>query len=124
MSLANLARVHLTLGETDAARRALGEATRIAQRLGYQLLMSYALGAAAELASRDGEPALAARLIGASAASFEAISMPVPDAEADEQEHTLAAIRPVLGAETDGLIMEGRTARADEMIAEALQLTR
>jgi predicted ATPase len=124
VSLANLARVHLTLGETGAARGALGEAMEIAQRIGYQLLMSYALGAAAELASRDGEPALAARLIGASAASFEAIAMPLPDAEADEQEHTLAAIRPVLGAEIDGLIMEGRTARADEMIAEALELTR
>jgi hypothetical protein len=30
----------------------------------------------------------------------------------------------VLGAEIDGLIMEGRAARADEMIAEALELTR
>jgi non-specific serine/threonine protein kinase len=124
VSLANLARVHLTLGETDAARRALGEAMRIAQRLGYQLLMSYALGAAAELASRDGEPACAARLIGASAASFEAIAMPLPDAEADEQKLTLASIRPLLGTETDGLIMEGRMAPADEMIAEARELTR
>jgi hypothetical protein len=97
---------------------------RIAQRLGYQLLMSYALGAAAELASRDGEPACAARLIGASAASFEAIAMPLPDAEADEQKLTLASIRPLLGTETDGLIMEGRMAPADEMIAEARELTR
>ena len=97
---------------------------QIAKRLGYHLLMSYALGAAAEIAARDGEPALAARLIGASAAAFEAIAMALPDAEADEQELTLAAIRPLLGAETDGLILEGRTARADEMIAEALELTR
>jgi predicted ATPase/DNA-binding winged helix-turn-helix (wHTH) protein len=124
VSLANLARVHLTLGETAAARRALGEAMQIAQRLGYQLLMSYALGAAAEIASREGEPARAARLIGASAASFAAIAMSVPHAEADEQAHTLAAIRPVLGQETDALIAQGGTAPADEMIAEALQLTR
>jgi hypothetical protein len=79
---------------------------------------------AAELALRDGEPARAARPVGASGASFEAIAVPLPDAKADEQERTLAAIRPVLGQETDGLIAQGNSAPAGEMIAEALDLTR
>jgi hypothetical protein len=50
--------------------------------------------------------------------------MELPAAEADDQKLTLAAIRPLLGAKTDELILEGRTARADEMVAEALELTR
>jgi len=124
VSLANLGRVHLTLGEDDEARRALGESIGIAQRLGYQLLLAYTLGAAAELAARAGEPARAARLIGASTALFDAIGMPMPDAERDEQDHTLAAIRPLLGPDVDGLIEEGRSAPIDEIVADALQLTR
>ncbi|TMF83740.1 MAG: tetratricopeptide repeat protein [Chloroflexi bacterium] len=124
VSLANLARVQLTLGDDSAARLALGEAMGIAQRIGYQLLLAYGLGAAAELAARDGEPARAARLIGASRGLFEAIAMPFPDAEADEQERTLAAIRPPLGSECDELVTQGRIAAVDEMIADALELTR
>ena len=124
VSLANLARVQLTLGDDSAARLALGEAMGIAQRIGYQLLLAYGLGAAAELAARDGEPARAARLIGASRGLFEAIAMPFPEAEADEQERTLAAIRPALGSECDELVAHGRIAADDEMIADALQLTR
>src|SRR5438270_797966 len=124
VSLANLARVQLTLGDDSAARPALGEAMGIAQRIGYQLLLAYGLGAAAELAARDGEPARAARLIGASRGLFEAIAMPFPDAEADEQERTLAAIRPALGSECDELVAHGRIAADDEMIADARELTR
>ena len=50
--------------------------------------------------------------------------MPFPDAEADEQERTLAAIRPALGSECDELVAHGRIAADDEMIADALELTR
>jgi hypothetical protein len=63
-------------------------------------------------------------LIGASAALFEAISMPMPDVERDEQGRTLAAIRPVLGDEAEELIAQGRSTPLDEMVAEALELTR
>jgi predicted ATPase/DNA-binding SARP family transcriptional activator len=124
VSLANLARVHLGRGEVADARVTLAESMEIAKRLGYQLLLAYTLGAAAELAAREGRPAGAARLIGASAALFEAISMPMPDVERDEQGRTLAAIRPVLGDEAEELIAQGRSTPLDEMVAEALELTR
>jgi predicted ATPase len=124
VSLANLARVHLGRGEVADARVTLAESMEIAKRLGYQLLLAYTLGAAAELAAREGRPAGAARLIGASAALFEAISMPMPDVEKDEQGRTLAAIRPVLGDEAEELIAQGRSTPLDEMVAEALELTR
>jgi predicted ATPase/DNA-binding SARP family transcriptional activator len=124
VSLANLARVHLGRGEVADARVTLAESMEIARRLGYQLLLAYTLGAAAELAARDGRPAGAARLLGASAALFEAIAMPMPDVERDEQARTLAAIRPALGDEAEELVAHGRSTPLDEMVAEALELTR
>jgi hypothetical protein len=50
--------------------------------------------------------------------------MPMPDVERDEQARTLAAIRPALGDEAEELIAHGRSTPLDEMVAEALELTR
>ena len=115
VSLANLARVRLALGENEAARPLLRESIEIGLRIGYQLLLAYLLGAVAEIAARDGEHVEAARLLGASEALFESMGMPMPRAEADEQERTRASFPADLAAHE----AEGRTAELDEMIRKA-----
>lgn len=125
VSLANLARVDLTLDDIESARVHLGESLEIGRRLGYQLLLAYGVGAAAEIAARDGEHASACRLVGASAAHFKRIGMPVPGEELAEHQTTLARVRAALGdAEIAAHISAGGSARFDDLLDEAQTFTR
>jgi predicted ATPase/DNA-binding SARP family transcriptional activator len=121
----NLTRVLLNLHDDERARETLREALEAAQRISYQMLLSYAVGAAAELAARAGDCETAARLIGAGVAAFQTIGMPLPAEEAVEHERTLAAIEPALGrARIAELVAEGGRAPFEEMVERALQVTR
>ena len=65
------------------------------------------------------------RLLAAAAALFESMGMPVPAEEAAEHERTLARIRETFAAQQiDDWAREGRDAPLDDMIADALELTR
>jgi predicted ATPase/DNA-binding SARP family transcriptional activator len=123
VSLANLGRVELALGNDEEACTALRESLEIATQLEYRMLIAYLLGAAGEVARRRslGEPAV--RLVGAARAAFERLGMPVPEDEHDEHEATLAPLRAELGGEAvAALLHAGATEPVETMVAEASRL--
>ena len=124
VSLANLGRVRLALGDDNGARAALHEFFELGLRLEYRMLLAYLLSAAAELARRGGAPEDSAGLVGAGAALFEAIGMAIPQEEIDEHERTLTPLREPLGDDAVArLVAEGREAPVDGMIERALEFT-
>ena len=123
VSLASLAPVLLELDRVEEARTALAEALALGVELEHNLLLAHGLGAAAALARRDGQPEHAVRLVGASRASFEAIGMPLPDAESRLHEQTLAAARAALGGATvEALLTAGHETDMQRAVQDARRI--
>jgi predicted ATPase/DNA-binding SARP family transcriptional activator len=124
VSLANLARVLLAVGQRDEARAALYEATELASRIGYQLVLAHTLSCAAELAADD-DPETAARLLGASVGLFSAIGIPIPDDELREHDRTRERLTAALGEDAFAALVEaGSAAPSEAMIEESLAVAR
>jgi predicted ATPase/DNA-binding SARP family transcriptional activator len=122
VSVLNLGRWTLGLGETDAARAYLAEALELGRRLGYREVIGYGLGNAAEIALRSGDPETSARLLGAYDAVFEATGVARAADELDRREQLLAEVGERLGRErTEELLAAGSALPPETAVAEALR---
>jgi hypothetical protein len=124
VSLANIARVRLAVGDDAGAARDLHEALSIGRRLKYRMVLAHALGAAGEIAARAGEADRATRLIGAARQAFEGLRMPLPAEEAEEHARTLALISAAIAQDRiEGLLREGAAISFDDAVEDALAVT-
>jgi tetratricopeptide (TPR) repeat protein len=120
VSLHNLARTRLALGQLDEARDLLGECVELATAIGYNEVIAHALAAAAELALRAGRLETAARLLGGSEALFDEIGAQMQGDEEEARARTLAELRESLGDDRlDELLDEGRVTDLAELTREA-----
>jgi predicted ATPase/DNA-binding SARP family transcriptional activator len=88
ITLHNIARGHLFLGELVEARAALAEGFTLARELGYRQVMAYCIEGLSELAMREGNAEQAAEALGASQHAFAEIGavQDSPQAEAGQAE--------------------------------------
>jgi hypothetical protein len=88
ITLHNISRGHLFLGELGEARSALAESFTMARELGYTQVMAYCIEGLSELAMREGNAEQAAEALGASQHAFAEIgaTMDSPQAEAGHAE--------------------------------------
>jgi ATP/maltotriose-dependent transcriptional regulator MalT len=111
VSLHNLGRAQLMLGEREPARASIHESYELAQSLGYVEVLAYCLAAAAELRLADGDLESAARLLGTSRATFAVIGAEIAPDEAASQARALADLKAALGEDRCGeLVAEGESA--------------
>jgi predicted ATPase/DNA-binding SARP family transcriptional activator len=124
VSLANISRVRLAVGDDAGAGRDLHEALSIGKQLKYRMVLAHALGAAGEIAVRAGEADRATRLIGAARQAFAELGMPVPVEEADDHARTLSQVATTTQPErVDALLAEGARISFDAAVDDALAVT-
>jgi len=118
VTLHNLGRARLTLGQAEDARTALAESLRLALGLGYREVIAYCLGGMAELALLVREEERAAELLGASENLFGEIGVAVDPEEFETQERLRRQLYEALGpTRTDELRANGAARPAAELAA-------
>ena len=110
-------------GETDAAKRALGEALRRATAFKAGLGIATYFEMIADLATENGEDQLAARLFGAAEAGFAAMGAPILPL-VGERDDRLRALRERLGESSFAQEYQaGKTLGTDHAVSQALAWT-
>jgi hypothetical protein len=118
VTLHNLGRAQLTLGQPDDARLALTESLGLALGLGYREVIAACLGGMAELALLVRDEERAAELLGASASLFGEIGAAVDPEESESQERLRRHLYASLGPDrTDELCARGAAVPAEELAA-------
>ena len=120
ISLHNLARSRLALGELEEARANLAETFEVAERLGYRELIAYSLETAGELAYSQDDRERAVRLLGASVELFDAIGVEMSGAERAGYERILESVTAALGRDrVDELLAAGRGLETADAVRDA-----
>lgn len=118
VTLHNLGRARLTLGQSEDAREAFAESLGLALGFGYREVIAYCLGGMAELALLLGDEERAAELLGASQNLFEEIGAAVDPEEFEAQERIRNELYAALGRDrTDELCARGASRPAQELAA-------
>jgi len=97
-----LARVAHTRGDAARAAALYRESLRLHADYGSKRDLAYTLDGIAELAVSAGQPARATRLLGAAARLRHDADLPIPPVHRARYDHTVAAARDALSAETFG----------------------
>jgi predicted ATPase/DNA-binding SARP family transcriptional activator len=118
ITLYNLARPLLQLGERGRARECLRRSLELAHAFGYRELVAYGLGAAAEIAAGDGDVVRSLELVAASEATFAEVGAAMQPEEAERAAALLARLERSLGP---GTVEEARAAVAGSSREHALQ---
>ena len=119
VTLHNLGRARLTLGQPDDARDALAESLGLALGLGYREVIAYCLGGMAELALAVRDEERAAELLGASQSLFTEIGAAIDPEESETQERVRNELYAALGRDrTDELCARGAARPALELATE------
>jgi predicted ATPase len=116
-----LARAHLGLGDTTAARNSAVEALLVARRLGNVYLMSYAveLWATAEL--RDGRAERAGQLYALANRGYRKVGYRLWRTDAEEHRQFDAELRAALGERYEQVLAQASTADFDRAIDELVE---
>jgi len=120
VSLHNFGRTQIKRGRVEHARELLDEAMEVGLELGYKEVIAYSLQGYAELAL-DADPEQAARYCGASLAILDEIGIALSGDEEVDYRRTYERLVAALGEErVEELILEGRNAPRDDVVAGAL----
>jgi predicted ATPase/DNA-binding SARP family transcriptional activator len=122
-ALAHVASCLLGRGDLDDATYAIADALRVASGDGGLWARAIALMYAAQVALARGRETDAAVLLGAAQAAFDVVGESRWDAEREEWEPMLDALRTRLGSELEPLLDEGRELEPDAKISRALTAT-
>jgi len=109
ISVHNLARIRLALGDRDEARRLIAECFDLAQRVGFREVIAYGVEMVAELALAAGDLERALRMLALSESLFAQIGTQMQGEEQQDYERTLADVRGRLG---DDALAAARAAAA------------
>ena len=115
ISVHNLARIRLALGDRDEAQRLIAECFDIAQRVGFREVVAYAVEMVAELAFATGRVEETLRLLAAAESLFAQTGARMQGDELASYERVLAAVRDELGDDA----VDAARAQADGVTPEA-----
>ncbi len=119
VALYNLGEIARARGEHKQASALLRESLPLYRQIGSKVGIAICLSALAELLHTGGEDARSARVFGAVAAIRDGIGAPIPRADRDAYERTLAVLRASLGDDTYNMMwMAGSTMSLEQAIEE------
>lgn len=125
VSVHNLSRWKLALGEREDARVLAAEALEVTVAIGFREVLGYVLGTVGELALSAGEPERGALLLGASEAIFAVTGVARAGEERDGYELALRRLHELLGDErVEQLVAEGAALSQERTLAEARDVLR
>ncbi len=119
-SLNNLGNVIRAQGDYPAAAALYRESLTINKTLGDQWAIAYLLEDIGSLAALEGQAERALHLVGAAETLRESIGAPLPPAEQEKLETTLAPARNALGDTAETILAEGRTLSLEQALEMAL----
>ncbi len=117
ITLHNLGRTYLQLGERDEGRAHLRRSLELACSLGYRQVVAYVLEAAAEIAVEAGDERRALALLAASEAGFAELGMTMQGEEGEQAKRLAAGLERSLGREA----VAGARAAAAAAIGAAVE---